>query len=404
MKMQAQPEKRRSAGARAAGPAICTCCVISLWAGSIQAQQDPARDVTVRELLRMWREREEAVQTFRAEYREIRTLLKGMSAGRDLRGLDDDGNPFPPEDTTTEIHLVMHVDGTKWRMDMRGPWWNHRAEAVVEQQFVELFDGQDYLTYFGISEATNDAYPLVFVNPGGEVKFSKESFGQSSTSFVLLLNFRNSLDRFLGVNADEWRMGTLRAVIDGNECFVVEDVKAIPGIGEAFHRCWVDPQRGYRVLRREIGFGDFVGSRVDIRYREDPEFGWIPESWELVTHAQTDAGETKVEESSEFIVDNIEFNVLIDPDVFRFQYTEGDRVVDYTEGEERREYLVRSDGSRRAITQGELARGATYEQIRSTESGLAAAPERGRSVYSYLFIIGIACAAALAFWIVRRSR
>lgn len=365
------------------------------------AQQRPAGNVTIRELLRMWKEREDAVRTFRAEYREIRTLVKGMSLGRDLRSVDDDGNGFPPEDTTTEIRLVMHVDGARWRMDVHGPWWSLRAEAVEEQHFVELFDGENYLTYFGITDVTNDAYPIAYLNPQ-QGKFSQDSFGQSSMSFVLFLNFRNSLDRFLGVNADQWRVGSLRTVIDGRECFVVEQFD--PPSGEAFNRCWVDPQRGYRVVRREIGMGDFVSSRVDVHYREDPEFGWVPETWDRLLQGQTVEGETKVEESSQFILDNIEFNVPIDPDVFRFEYSEGDLVADYTQDDERREYLIQADGNRRPITREERARGATYEQIRSTQPGLAGAPQRKQtSVFSYLIVFGVVLAAAAAFWLLRRQ-
>lgn len=381
--------------------AMCACVVIVATESSSLGQQDGGGAVSVEELLRIWKEREDAVESFRAEYRETRTIPKGMLllGGRGGRSFDDDGNPFPPEDTTIELELTLTFQGRRWRYDRNGPTWVQEAEEFIEQQYVQMFDGETYLKHYGTQEYSDEAHPNAYITPADGPRAN--TFGASSTIWPFFICFRNTQEKFQGVSSDRWRVGSSVIVIDDHQCFLIEQFDP-PG-GPVFHRCWIDPQQGYSIVRREMGEGEIVTSKVDIRYREDPEWGWVPSDWSRIAMVVGGDGTTYVEHTSEFVVDHVEFNPELAPDVLHFKIPDGTWVADFTRSDERVNYLVQTDEGEREITDEELSRGATYEELRETESGTARVPVRTNTVY-WPYVIGIASIMALIWAWLARSR
>ncbi len=74
-------------------------------------------------------------------------------------------------------------------------------------------------------------------------------------------------------------LGKIGRNIDGTSCTVIST--ATPSGATAFY--WLDPSRDYVVVREYRSAHGRDESRVDLSYRADPTFGWIPTGYRRAT-------------------------------------------------------------------------------------------------------------------------
>jgi hypothetical protein len=108
-------------------------------------------------------------------------------------------------------------------------------------------------------------------------------------------------------------------VIDGHRCLVIRSKFNRPE-GSKF---WIDPNRGYVILRWIVQPKGNL--RLDIRYEESTEHGWIPTSWKG-NWVNEESG--AVVSYNEVRVDRYVLNEPIEADEFIVQFPNGTHVWD----------------------------------------------------------------------------
>jgi hypothetical protein len=375
--------------------AAAAICAALSGAQPLRAQDAPI-PATIEELLQIWRDRGDKVQTLHAVMKVDQWIAKGSQMGPDDAERDQ---PYPADDTSLELEVEFWMDDSRWRMDQRGLKWHQPAGRFIDQHYVELVDQDSRLTYFGKPEAVNDAYPRAFVRTLNGPMSSGPSVGAPG-SLPWLLAYRNDHDSFQGLRASDCRIAAETSVVDGRECYAVELVPP-PGI-PAFQRHWIDPALGHAIVRREGGSNDHVSYQLDIQYRHDPDYGWAPVEWEIVYQSETVDGGTRLRESARYVVEAVDFNKDLKGNPFTFQVATGTWVDDQTRGDEVAMYLVKDDQSERPITKQELARDITYEDLRTTASGEAGRPERRDVPWSWPIAGASLLLLLIGVWLMRR--
>jgi hypothetical protein len=140
------------------------------------------------------------------------------------------------------------------------------------------------------------------------------------------------------------------------------------------------------------------GIRLTVSYERDATHGWVPSGWESVW-VNPESG--ALVESSSCKVTKYTVNEPIPQDEFDIVFPPGTIVHDDAAAQT---YLVRDRNVKRVITPGE--RGATYEEILATESGMAG--RVGRSITPWvLCAIALPIALLIALFgirLIRRAR
>ena len=115
--------------------------------------------------------------------------------------------------------------------------------------------------------------------------------------------------------------------------------------GDAYEDLWIDPRRDDLIVQRDTKTGDRL-TVTSIEYRPDKTAGWVPTAWTVRSNLSGTPRmiwETTVVDSS--------INHPIPPGTFELAFPPRTFVADAVLNEH---YLVRSDGSKRLITNQEL--------------------------------------------------
>lgn len=224
----------------------------------------------------------------------------------------------------------------------------------------------------------------------------------------LLLAYRPFHPCYAGVQEKSCRLLEKPSVIDGHACLVMRE--GVPGdLQKGLTRSyWLDPARGYRVLRY-IGAGPGVpGVQFDIEYEGDDASGWNPSKWSVMC-IPTDERDP-IQEFATFEMTDLKLNFPIEAATFHAEFPSGSWVIDM---DKQVSYIVREDGTQRMILDLEYRAGAEYADLASSEPGggyesflarqLSPAPCRHVELYISTFLIfAILVAGTLVYR--RRSR
>ena len=267
----------------------------------------------------------------------------------------------PDVDETHEIKHTLQIDWDRMKYENFGPHWLPSEERFVSRSYVSAYEGgESNKAFFGKSEET--IHPIGFISTG------KRSQDWDNDHLAPLLMTYRPFHPLIGrFKPAEWKLGSETVMSGENRCRVLERTD-----GEMIYRCWVDPQREFLISRFLQYLSGSLIFQIDICYQEDRDALWFPCTWtSMVMNHKT----TSVRQSTSAKVTEHKVNLSLPIASFAFDFPPGTEVVDMTNRENREHFIVRTDGSRRRITDEEQGRNASYSDLLSSDEGAARLPE-----------------------------
>ena len=129
------------------------------------------------------------------------------------------------------------------------------------------------------------------------------------------------MDRELGsIDLSKFKVAPGVSKIGDVSCVVIEtDI-----VRGRQHSYWLDPARDYLVLREHRSLNGQDCMRIDLTYRLDPNFGWIPTGW---TDAFAGAGGSLLSSCTDTVTD-FTINQPIPDAEFKIEIPKGAQVND----------------------------------------------------------------------------
>lgn len=372
-------ERPRSRCPRAMGTAVLwSCMVCSAW--SSLTGQDAISMQGKDAIVQAWKARSERVRSGRFEWKQTCFYARGSNFS-----LSAQAEPDPPQDVVFEIPKVVFVfAGAKIcyeteqidlssRLASKEPGSLYRStyDTVTSMQFLaQTGTGHPSGIVYGVNRY-NDIENLVF-RP-------------------LILTYRPAGSDSTQVDLKSVDIVSEAADVDGHACTYLTDAPSTSAstLSRSF---WLDKSQGYVLVRYASKSNGRPYSQLDVSYSNDTRWGPIPAEWN-VTFFLTDG---TVANSVKATRTGYEINADLQEDTFRISFPPG-AVVDDRRRDVR--YLVQPSGQERIITSDEARRGASYEELMRTESGMAGRRDNsGWVVCLVALLLGIAIMIALVRW------
>jgi beta-lactamase regulating signal transducer with metallopeptidase domain len=183
-----------------------------------------------------------------------------------------------------------------------------------------VFDGTN-TTRLGISHDDGVGQPRVFMYSGLHEN-DKDNQGDRNLLFALLP--RDPV--FAPFDLSKFKVVPGGGRIDGISCVIL--TSEVGGGGGGQEDYWLDPARDYLVLREHRASNGRDVLRIDMTYRHDPQFGWIPLRWR---DAVAGAGGSAFGANSGS-VDQASINQPIPESEFKMEIPKGAQVIDMRKG------------------------------------------------------------------------
>jgi len=358
-------------------------------AGSLGIRPETAKGQSqfdIADVRNAWRTRQEDMQSAQFEWKEVRFIGAGTqpSPPRQNRSSKKQSEVMLPEsDVTVVREVTLSLFGNMMRYAYEGQVYNPQRRGVRQKKYLSVFDGEESKNFHDdLDWHEGEGYPRSgFVrNRATHYDFDNRYLS------AILITYRPCDVNLGGVDLGRYQISPQVGNVDGHTCIIVEPQSLEVTnrvLGEKSY--WVDPERDF-IVRRIVWAraGQSPMAALTIFYKEHEKFGWYPASWKFVNTGGTVdriIGQTSAD------VLECEFNIQIPRSVFQFQFPAGTAVTDNRDG---RRYIVLQDGSRREVTRGELARGATYRDLIATESGMAARESSLAQQWNSWLYIGLA--------------
>ncbi len=347
---------------------------------------------TVEQVEQAWESRQLRTRTANFEWKEMNFISKGALGPRlDSNRKSTKNLPqMPPTDITMEMSRSVSFDAGLLRFSRTGTEFNLVSGTCGEVSYVAAFYGDEYKSFFQEGPVWGGQIaPVGFVSTD-----SRHLAHDKFHDLPILLTYRGCDPTTCGWNLRDFSLDPHKvAVVDGHKCvFLNRSFQS-----QTNDTFWVDPQRDFIVLR-VVSSRPGKTTTVDISYREDPSHGWVPSTWQSVA---VGAISGRLFQQSNATITAWEINVDIAPSTFQL-YFPTDTVV--REGDDT--YLVRRDGGRRRITDAEIRRGASYDEMLNTESGQAAIPGNASDFAgNWILVVAISLPLAISvLFLLRRRR
>lgn len=362
---------RRRGAIRRGHVILCSAIVFTLPASRTGRAGEVESAPTVQQIFDVWNARCQQIRSARFTFTDETVLMRGSRNGRRGRRRDDQGRAFPDAPLTLLRENEVVFDGDKVRRDRRGPDWVDGAECAQFVHYVELYDGERCLSYYGFDGKSDDVHPLQFVYPARGDRAGVFP-GRLPSLWPVFHALRIQHPGFERFDAKTYRLLDREGTIDGRRCLILaEDVP--PAGSTLTHYVWVDPEKNYSVVRTQSGARGTTLFQLDIDYTHDDASGlWVPSHWVHLYHAEVVGGGRVLQETATFTVTDYALNPPVDDATFTFEPPSGTSIQSYTSGE--REMSLMRDSGPRAVTQDELQRGARYIDLLNTPSGEALRP------------------------------
>jgi hypothetical protein len=328
-------------------------------------------EVTIDDIIAAWNARNDRVLSLHVAFSE-----DTIDVIRDIR--------------THRAH-ELSIEGLRYRHEADGERWNHNVEKPVPEFYLQMYDGSKDTTYFGYKEQIDRLHPFALIQVGDENHFSE---AHANSVWPIFHTFRVQQPWFLSLGDGAWSLSGKVGIIDGHRCEIIQ-YRHRDQQGQLYD-VWVDATRDYIALRKEMGSGGIVVSRLDIEYVPDDLMGWRPQRWSESMFSSGPGNE--LISTSNYEVTNWQFNEPVADNEFEFDFPVGTEVQDYSNGEYR--YLVRDD-EEREITEDERRRGARYEDWVVSESGEALQIPQSNT---WRWIVGAIVLAVVGGWLIIKRR
>jgi hypothetical protein len=343
-----------------------------------------------------WKQRQGRLHSARFEWTETRFYAKGSqgSMPAKLTGPPKTTTlaPAPSEDVThKDTHSSLLLSGRLVRYMTDAPEWKRRDARFAPRTYTGAYNGKTNIRYYseladGSATADDTSHRLGVMSSG-----ERNNIIRALYLFPFRLHYR-ALDPEIGLlRAGEWRVADA-GVLAGRECLVLRKKNETLGAVT----CWVDPKSEYCILRYETYYPNGkVDLRVDIRYQADASHGSVPSHW--VAYRFGTQGQ--LHESCTGQLTKHEFNPQLSDEAFELPFPEGTEVTDEMT---KTSFIVRKNRVKRLVLNEERVRGATYEQLATTETGMAALPPRSKWYLVLWINLAIVAVGSLCLIIRRR--
>jgi hypothetical protein len=327
--------------------------------------------LTIDVVLSAWKGRQDAVKSAHFEWQDDRFALGGSVPGSEA---GDDAN--------VQRQVSFSMMNQMYRYAISGPQWVMREKRYAPLDSLTVCNGQETRIYFsGDENGDTNTFHQFGVIHGDDY----EGVLGNLSLCAILLTYRALDPTLVGFNSREYRIEPGVTMVQGHKCLRLANTTS--EVDETHY--WVDPARDCLVLRAERWVLGDLYYRATIDYERNVGRHWAPKAWETLSfHQQT--GE--VVERSRARVTRHELNPNVATDDFDFEFPVGTMVRNLKTKET---YIVREDDNR-LVTRAEMEASASYEKLRSTETGEAVGKRHNSSwIYVAAAITAFVMAAIL---------
>ncbi|MFN0052643.1 MAG: hypothetical protein ACKV0T_10650 [Planctomycetales bacterium] len=273
-----------------------------------------------------------------------------------------DSGSIPSKDLTLNFKRSLFFDGDLTRIESDGPEWFDRANDFRPHHHVGVWEGKTCRIFRGF-----EGFPI------GEIY--DFPFDQTEPSlFAIRMTFRTLSPLWTNFDLDKHELLPTAQLVDGRRCVALETPQAVLQTLVAANKqptkytYWICPAQEFAVVRATRTQAHLAQPLEEylVTYSEDPQSGWYPSRWQHSVGTGAD-----VEQVAEATVTQHQFNLPLAKETFEFKFPK-DTYVRVSGTNEL--YIAQRGDAKRSVTREELLRGAAYEQLISTESGIAALP------------------------------
>lgn len=300
-------------------------------------------------LAKAWKERQERVRSMQFTWTETRLHPRGIAPF--VKG---DDQRVRPKDMSYNVYHRLVIDGEKMRYSYDGKTWKQDMMDVTDMNHISVFDGQ---TPKLLDKGVGLDYPI-----GAVLRDQRSPDVTQLQNIPVLLCYRAANPTMSPITLANYSVSSEKATINGRLCIVL---KEHPGLHNGVISIYVDPERGYSIMRYTIGVNGNVQVQLDLKYSSDSDSGWVPASWELAL--QSPSGLLQQHSQSSVTISKI--NPSIPPGEFQLDFPVGAWITDQRTKRDNGDYvsfLVRSDGTERVVRENEVT--VPHDQLMKTES------------------------------------
>src|SRR5579871_1635273 len=226
--------------------------------GPAVAQEAPA--VTMQAIVQAWKGRQDRVATARFTWTGVQSISK--------EGLGPPGekNKPPEQGVTFDCKEVLMLDGDKMRFEKQGKIWDEEESKLVPNEKISTSDGTESRDFWPRGTKASDQG---YINVG-----KRNSKVGSIHTRPVLMAFRALHPSMSSFRPEQYVIAPERGVVDGSTCVILE--QRAQSADTSIVSIWVDPSRDYVINRYTLSRNGRVSKKLDIRYRQDDQCGWVP--------------------------------------------------------------------------------------------------------------------------------
>ena len=252
--------------------------------GAGQVRLDRSKPVPAKdEVLRAWHKRQDAVRSFRFAWTEVQCHPRGWMANPRYPERERLSIPALLRDRSYTVAKTLAVDGATMRygfeldraaeadgVEIKSPTGDNRGLGVRRHySYLSVFDGQR-------GEARLSS--LTGTPPPASIRSAWPADAQNLDTRAILLALR-PFDPAMGhLLIDRAVVNGARTFHRGKSVHLLEERHDPSGWKTIL---WLEPERDFIVTRMALVFEQKFVVDMDIDYRHDARWGWVPSGWQI---------------------------------------------------------------------------------------------------------------------------
>lgn len=282
----------------------------------------------------------------------------------------------------SDVHNVLLINGN-WMKFTTQTLNQSNPEKPFLTQYISSYDG-DFSKVNISGDLTHDTGMILDESRNTDVPID---------ALKPVMFFIRSPSEVFGTRLTELTRRAEFGRIDGESCVVLENASS---------RLWVDPARGFLVLRW-TGFWRNGRTRCEIRisYKTNESDEWVPNTWTVTTFLPE--GSERVASETHGTMITHKLGLSLTKDEFSHEFSPGTRVYDRVND---REFIVQQNEKQRIILREEIVAGLTHDQLVQSAPGellsLGRKPPTRPRIQVLWLINAILAATLIIWWAVRR--
>lgn len=353
--------------------------------------QSPS-SLTATDVLQIWQQYQDRVQSARFTWTETMDYTPDSLQYAAEMGLDRDGGERLPPDTGRQRikQCDLAIDGNRLRYAFEGDYWDSAKGEYRDRTYIAVFDGDVAQQYF----SPGRVYGKLVISANAV----HQDVGNVHLKPLTLACRALGTSLLPELNPPQCTLAREVGYVDGRACRILErslDGRPAAPSDSRKNQWWIEPERGLFVRYVSIRSAK-PAVQVDVSYKEEPSFGWLPSGWKIARFA----GDT-VTETITATVTSASVNEPIPLSEFRIEdLPTGTWIEDRRDDTDT---LIRANGTRRPILAADHRPGVTFEDLMNSEPGQAGLTPRSalRRWAVYGSIVGVLC---LGVWSWKRLR